>query len=129
MPRLANPVQVGRMACPGCNNRIPVYINKRGYFYTKCAECGTDQRNGKAVQTLIYLKTDWLGDPPRRPGAWTRQTWYRNQNLPSRNRKISGTHRAGTGTSTGPEPENTWCFRSRLCPGLCPSLIIIGVMP
>lgn len=67
MPRLPNPVQVGRMACPGCDSRIPVYINKRGYFYTKCAECGTDQRNGKAIQTHIYLSTDWMGETPPPP--------------------------------------------------------------
>ena len=67
MPKLANPVQVGRMACVGCGNRIPVFINVRGYFYTKCAECGTDQRNGKAVQTHIYLNTDWLDEAPPPP--------------------------------------------------------------
>lgn len=67
MPRKANPVQVGRMACVGCGSRIPVFINARGYFYTKCAECGTDQRNGKAVQTHIYANTDWMDTPPEPP--------------------------------------------------------------
>ena len=67
MPRKANPTLVGRMPCPGCESRIPVYINVRGYFYTKCAECGTDQRNGKAIQTHIYLNTDWIDGPPDPP--------------------------------------------------------------
>lgn len=67
MPRKADPVQVGRTQCPTCPARIPVFVNARGYFYTKCAECGTDQRNGAPVQTRLYYETDWLGDPPPRP--------------------------------------------------------------
>lgn len=67
MPRKANPVQVGRTQCPTCDARIPVFVNVRGYFYTKCAECGTDQRNGAPVQTRLYYETDWLAEPPARP--------------------------------------------------------------
>lgn len=89
MPRKANPVQVGRMDCVGCGSRIPVYINARGYFYTKCMECGTDQRNGKTVQTHIYLNTDWTGDPP----------------APPRNVDPDAAHRVPEPETPAPEPE------------------------
>lgn len=132
MPRKANPILVGRMACPSCESRIPVYINARGYFYTRCIECGTDQRNGKAVQTHVYLNTDWTGEPP----------------APPRNVDPDAAHRVAEPENPGPEPETVpetdpapvpaVPENNRKSPGMVgPAfalgfalpLIIIGVMP
>ena len=67
MPRKPNPHLVGRTDCGGCGARIPVYLNARGYLYTKCVECGVDQRNGPTIQTHLYYATEWTGEPPARP--------------------------------------------------------------
>jgi len=100
MPRKPNPELVGRTDCTGCGTRIPVYLNARGYLYTKCTECGVDQRNGPTIQTHLYYTTEWTGEPPARP-----------RGVPD---QAPAPHRAEEPESepepapvpTGPEPEN-----------------------
>ena len=68
MPRKANAEIVGRNDCQDCGQRCAVYQNTRGDLYTKCAECGVDQRNGKTVQNRLWYTTDWVaGEPEVRP--------------------------------------------------------------
>ena len=56
MPRKANAVELGTMRCPstGCGATASVYQNTRGYLYTRCPECGADQRNGKPAQVYFW---------------------------------------------------------------------------
>lgn len=58
---MSNPT-LGTIACPDCGGLADVAQTKRGkgrYLYTRCANCGPDQRAGAAVQTRLWNKTDW----------------------------------------------------------------------
>ena len=68
MPRKQGAVAVGRMTCPGCGDRIPVFQNVKDYLYTRCANCGCDQRNGEAVQVAMWSAMEAIeGAEIRRP--------------------------------------------------------------
>lgn len=58
---------LGTIACSGCGGQADVCQTSRGagrYLYTRCAECGTDQRTGAKVQTAIWYGADWLNGAP-----------------------------------------------------------------
>jgi hypothetical protein len=49
-----NRAVVGYIQCDGCGDRATVHqaqrASKKGLLYTRCDQCGCDQRTGKAVQ-------------------------------------------------------------------------------
>lgn len=49
MPKKINPDLVGCLDC-GCGSEMPVYQASSSYLYTRCPQCGVDQRNGPRVQ-------------------------------------------------------------------------------
>jgi len=56
-----NPV-LGSIQCPTCNQSATVHKTTRGkgrFLYSRCMECGPDQRTGKAVQRRLWEQTDW----------------------------------------------------------------------
>jgi hypothetical protein len=65
-----NPV-LGTIVCGGCNGQATVHAAKRGrgcFLYTRCTECGVDQRTGAQVQTAIFKAVEWRADvEPVRP--------------------------------------------------------------
>lgn len=67
MARKDNAV-LGVMPClGGCGSVATIHQAARGkgrFFYTRCGECGCDQRNGKAVQQAIWDGAEW------RPEKW-----------------------------------------------------------
>lgn len=70
MAKKDNPV-LGAVVCDGCGGEATVHQSSRGkgrFLYTRCPECGCDQRNGKAIQTRLWTKTEWRADAnPNRP--------------------------------------------------------------
>lgn len=62
---------LGTITCPDCGGLADVAQTKRGkgrYLYTRCPSCGPDQRAGAAVQTRLWLETDWRdGKKPLNP--------------------------------------------------------------
>jgi len=62
---------IGSVSCEACGVSADVAQTKRGkgrYLYTRCPECGTDQRTGKAVQTRLWHSTVWReGKKPLSP--------------------------------------------------------------
>ena len=67
MPRKKDAVVLGHADCPTCDKKMAVLQNTRGYLYSRCDDCGADQRNGKAVQTRLWRNTNWIGEPPTKP--------------------------------------------------------------
>jgi hypothetical protein len=67
MPRKKDAVVLGHCSCEGCGKRAAVFQNVRGYLYTRCDDCGADQRNGVAPQTYMWANSEWLGSAPKRP--------------------------------------------------------------
>jgi len=60
MPRANNPT-LGNIRCE-CGLMADVCQAKRGkgrFLYTRCADCGTDQRTGKVQQTRLYYASKW----------------------------------------------------------------------
>ena len=56
-----NPV-LGNIKCNECQGQATVHAAKRGrgrFLYTRCTNCGTDQRTGAAFQTRIFGDTNW----------------------------------------------------------------------
>ncbi|AMO56620.1 hypothetical protein GZ77_03565 [Endozoicomonas montiporae] len=61
MPRTNNPT-LGTIQCDACGGIADVCQAQRGkgrFLYTRCGECGTDQRTGKVIQSRLYLETNW----------------------------------------------------------------------
>ena len=61
MPRRNNPV-LGTITCNECGGQATVHQTQRGkgrYLYTRCMECGPDQRTGAALQRRLWFGTDW----------------------------------------------------------------------
>ncbi|MFC6631669.1 hypothetical protein [Microbulbifer taiwanensis] len=62
---------LGYMPCPetGCSQQAAVMQAKRkgAHLYTRCPDCGIDQRTGKARQLNIWRATTWKVDPPTPP--------------------------------------------------------------
>lgn len=52
--------ELGRIACD-CGKVASVYQAKRkgAHLYSRCPNCGLDQRTGKRVQEKLYWLTDW----------------------------------------------------------------------
>lgn len=52
---------LGYFECGDCGGRGTVHAasGRRNQLYKRCG-CGCDQRNGKAVQTRLWLETEWL---------------------------------------------------------------------
>lgn len=65
-----NPV-LGEVECSGCGGNATVHQTQRGkgrFLYTRCTECGPDQRAGKAVQQRLWNETRWReGQRPEAP--------------------------------------------------------------
>lgn len=59
MPAKHNAQQVGLIRCDGCGGEAAVYQASSSFLYTRCGECGCDQRNGKRVQTVRW----WTFEP------------------------------------------------------------------
>jgi len=58
---------IGYIKCsePKCGERTTVHQSARGkgrYLYTRCPECGCDQRTGKAFQTRLYYGMERIVD-------------------------------------------------------------------
>lgn len=73
MARRDNPV-LGTINCDGCGGTASVHQAKRGsgrFLYTRCGECGADQRTGKSVQTRLFNQTEWRtgADPVKPPNV------------------------------------------------------------
>jgi len=53
---------VGYIKCDGCGERATVHqaqrASKKGLLYTRCDNCGCDQRTGKAVQNRIQQQIE-----------------------------------------------------------------------
>ena len=45
---------VGHIECSGCGGEAAVFQNVKSYLYTRCGNCGCDQRNGRKVQERLY---------------------------------------------------------------------------
>lgn len=61
MARENRPV-LGSISCTGCGGDATVHQTARGaarFLYTRCADCGADQRTGGRVQTRLWFGTDW----------------------------------------------------------------------
>lgn len=61
MPRRDNPV-LGTITCNGCGGVASVHQTQRGkgrFLYTRCGECGADQRTGRAIQARLWNETEW----------------------------------------------------------------------
>jgi hypothetical protein len=67
MPRKKDAVVLGHCPCEGCGKRAAVFQNVRGYLYTRCDDCGADQRNGVKPQTYMWTNSEWLDSAPERP--------------------------------------------------------------
>lgn len=72
MARRNNPV-LGTIACNECGGQATVHQTQRGkgrYLYTRCTECGPDQKTGAAFQRRLWSGTDWRpdADPVPPPG-------------------------------------------------------------
>jgi predicted nucleic acid-binding Zn ribbon protein len=67
MPRKKDAVVLGRCPCEGCGKRAAVFQNVRGYLYTRCDDCGADQRNGIKPQTYMWSNSEWIGNAPEKP--------------------------------------------------------------
>lgn len=64
MTRRNNPV-LGTIACNECGGQATVHQTQRGkgrYLYTRCTECGPDQKTGAAFQRRLWSGTDWRPD-------------------------------------------------------------------
>ncbi len=70
MAKRNNPV-LGEIKCEDCGGAATVHQTARGagrYLYTRCGECGPDQRTGAAVQTRLWYQTTWRdGAPEAKP--------------------------------------------------------------
>lgn len=64
MPAKKNAQQVGNIECPECSANAAVFQNVKSYLYTRCPNCGCDQRNGKQVQERIYWNMRPIPDAP-----------------------------------------------------------------
>ncbi len=72
MARRNNPV-LGTIACNECGGQATVHQTQRGkgrYLYTRCTECGPDQKTGAQFQRRLWSGTDWRpdADPVPPPG-------------------------------------------------------------
>ena len=68
MARVNNPV-LGTTRCE-CGESATVHRTTRGagrFLYTRCTDCGTDQRTGAKVQTRLWSCTDWANGQPDVP--------------------------------------------------------------
>ncbi|MBQ0721018.1 MAG: hypothetical protein KBT88_03535 [Gammaproteobacteria bacterium] len=66
MARVNNP-ELGEILCKDCDEMATVHQTARGagrYLYTRCANCGPDQRTGAKVQTRLWFTTQWKGGEP-----------------------------------------------------------------
>ena len=60
---------LGSIPCD-CGRNADVMQTKRAgkHLYSRCADCGLDQRTGAKVQTRLWLETEWRnGVKPPRP--------------------------------------------------------------
>jgi predicted nucleic acid-binding Zn-ribbon protein len=55
MPAKPNATPVGRLECSGCGDSIPVFQAVNSYLYTKCPQCGVDQRYGARIQAQRWF--------------------------------------------------------------------------
>ena len=64
--------ELGRIKC-NCGKTASVYQAKRkgAHLYSRCPDCGLDQRTGARVQNRLYWETDFNGGgkPPRPEGV------------------------------------------------------------
>lgn len=60
-------VVVGHIDCEACGSRAAVYQSIKSYLYTRCGECGIDQRNGQRVQERIWFGMEPTGAEVVRP--------------------------------------------------------------
>lgn len=53
--------ELGRIKCQECGGIAGVYQAKRkgNHLYTRCGECGVDQKTGKAFQGRLWKQTEW----------------------------------------------------------------------
>lgn len=61
---------LGTIDCGGCGGVATVHKAQRGkgkHIYTRCEQCGTDQRTGAKWQTFLFDQTQWTGAPPEKP--------------------------------------------------------------
>ncbi|AYM04226.1 hypothetical protein D8911_14580 (plasmid) [Levilactobacillus brevis] len=67
---MANEI-IGYMPCTGagCDQRAAIMqaTRKGAHLYTRCTDCGLDQRTGKRVQLAIWRAATWKGEPPTPP--------------------------------------------------------------
>ncbi len=78
--------ELGRIKCD-CGKVASVYQAKRkgAHLYSRCPDCGLDQRTGKRVQERLYWLTDWNGGkPPTKPEGVgeSRPEWLDDQSKP-----------------------------------------------
>ena len=62
-----NPV-LGYAQC-GCGKEMQVMQSTRrgDHLYSRCDDCGLDQRTGQRVQQWLWANTKWLNGPPEKP--------------------------------------------------------------
>ncbi|WP_250655046.1 hypothetical protein [Alkalimarinus coralli] len=107
MAKRDNPV-LGTIQCDGCGGTASVHQARRGsgrFLYTRCGECGADQRTGKAVQTRLYNQTEWRAgaDPVKPPNVAEKSVVE-----PSEPSKHGGSGDiGGSGCTTENEPDTT----------------------
>ena len=83
-----NPV-LGAIQCPTCQGEATVHKTTRGkgrYLYTRCIECGPDQRTGRAVQKRIWEGAEFRPglkpqNPP--PNVYPADDWQPGQPNPA----------------------------------------------
>lgn len=69
MARENRPV-LGTVECSGCGGVATVHQTARGsgrYLYTRCPECGADQRTGARVQSAWWRSAEWRDGAPDVP--------------------------------------------------------------
>lgn len=67
---MANEI-LGYMPCAeeGCEEQAAIMqaLRKGAHLYTRCPECGLDQRSGRQRQLNIWRAAKWKGEPPTPP--------------------------------------------------------------
>lgn len=57
---------LGHIDCEtcGCPSSVMQARRKGAHLYTRCDNCGLDQRTGAAVQNRLFYRSEWIDRPP-----------------------------------------------------------------
>lgn len=87
-----NPV-LGEIKCTECQGQATVHAAKRGrgrFLYTRCANCGTDQRTGAEFQTRIFNATSWRDEVVTPPNLIIKKEGESHEKINNEEQKNAG---------------------------------------